>query len=99
MEPNEIAALIDPAAEWKYRRALCREAYDTGHADGWEAGRRALLDELAEAQRIACGPATAALASPAHADLESRRWGPGGRARFGDPRPGDFPGRALRRAA
>jgi hypothetical protein len=29
-----------------------------------------------------------------HAELEQRRWGPGGRAHFADPRPGDFPGRA-----
>ena len=26
-----------------------------------------------------------------HAELEQRRWGPGGRAHFADPRPGDFP--------
>ncbi len=30
---------------------------------------------------------------PALAELETRRWGPGGRAHFGDPRPGDFLGR------
>ena len=28
-----------------------------------------------------------------HAELEQRRWGPGGRAHFADPRPGDFAGR------
>jgi hypothetical protein len=27
------------------------------------------------------------------ARLEHERWGPGGRKRFGQPRPGDFPGR------
>ena len=27
------------------------------------------------------------------AEAEARRWGPGGRAHFADPRPGDFPGR------
>jgi hypothetical protein len=26
-------------------------------------------------------------------ELEERRWGPGGREHFADPRPGDFPGR------
>ena len=30
------------------------------------------------------------------AEFEQRRWGPGGRERFGDPRPGDYPGRGLR---
>jgi hypothetical protein len=29
-----------------------------------------------------------------HAEIEQRRWGPGGRAGFAAPRPGDFPGRA-----
>ena len=28
-------------------------------------------------------------------DLEAKRYGPGGRERFADPRPGDFPGRAA----
>lgn len=27
------------------------------------------------------------------AQLEERRWGPGGRAHFAGPRPGDYPGR------
>jgi hypothetical protein len=35
--------------------------------------------------------------TPDYAELERRRWGPGGRARFADPRPGDFPGREPRR--
>ena len=30
------------------------------------------------------------------AELDARRWGPGGRVHFGDARPGDFPGRAAR---
>ena len=87
-----LLAAIDPAAEWRYRRALCREAYDRGHAEGWETGRRALLEELAEAQRIACGPAAAALASPERAELERRRYGPGGREHFGDHRQDDYRG-------
>lgn len=33
--------------------------------------------------------------SPTHRELEERRWGPGGREHFADPRPGDYPGRAL----
>jgi hypothetical protein len=28
-------------------------------------------------------------------ELETRRWGPGGRDRFADPRPGDYPGQAA----
>jgi hypothetical protein len=30
------------------------------------------------------------------AELEARRWGPGGRAHFADPHPSDFPGRGGR---
>jgi hypothetical protein len=35
------------------------------------------------------------LVSADHAELEQRRWGPGGRAYFADPRPGDFQGRGI----
>ena len=62
-----------------------------GHADGYRAGyRQADADQAArwnQAARAADGPA--------HAELEERRWGPGGRAHFADPRPGDFPGRGA----
>ncbi len=33
------------------------------------------------------------------AELEALRYGPGGRAHFADPRPGDFPGRGTQREA
>ena len=36
---------------------------------------------------------------PDLAEIDERRWGPGGRAHFADPRPGNFPGRAARRQA
>ena len=43
--------------------------------------------------------ARAAVRGPSHAELEEKRWGPGGREHFADPRPGDYPGRlALERA-
>ena len=62
---------------------LCREMYELGreHAEAELAG------QWARATAPICG-------SPDQAELEERRWGPGGRARFADPRPGDFPGRA-----
>lgn len=50
--------------------------------DGWEA----CLDYLADL--------VGGRVMPAHpTDLEVKRWGPGGREHFADPRPGDFPGR------
>ena len=40
---------------------------------------------------------TAVVRGPDLAEVEARRWGPGGREQFADPRPGDYPGRAERR--
>ena len=39
------------------------------------------------------------VSGPSHAELEERRWGPGGRAHFADPRPGDYPGRGAQAEA
>jgi hypothetical protein len=80
-------------AETRYRHQLAREAYEAGHADGYHAGyRQADADQAARWNQIA----RTGLGGPAHAELEERRWGPGGRARFADPCPGDFPGRGNR---
>ena len=58
----------------------------------YEAGRRdAEADMAAQWARAA-----AAVRGPGFAELEERRWGPGGRAHFADPRPGDYPGRGAR---
>jgi hypothetical protein len=86
----EAAGLAE--AETAYRHQLAREAYEAGRADGYRAGyAQADADQAArwnQAARAADGPACA--------ELEERRWGPGGRARFAEPRPGDFPGRRAR---
>jgi hypothetical protein len=93
-----LAALIDPAAEVRYRRQLARESWRDGYGLGYRHGyeRAARLREAewpaAVASVTACGPA--------FSELELRRWGPGGREHFADPRPGDLgPGEAERRAA
>ena len=39
--------------------------------------------------------ARATAPGPSFAELEEKRWGPGGRAHFADPRPGDYPGRVA----
>ena len=91
-----VAGLIpDPAGEWAYRRALAREAYARGWAEAWEAGRRSLLEELAAEQRAAASVVGPVLAGPDHVVLDARRWGSGGRATAGDPRPGDHMGGAV----
>ena len=55
----------------------------------YEAGRRSAEAEMA----AAWARVTAVVRGPDLAEIEERRWGPGGRAHFGDARPGDFPGR------
>jgi hypothetical protein len=91
-----VALLPDPAAEVAYRRQLAgeswRDGYGLGYRHGFERGARVLEAEW---------PAIAApVLGPSLAELELRRWGPGGREHFADPRPGDLgPGEAERRAA
>jgi hypothetical protein len=82
MTPEEVFERADEiAAETGYRIQCAREAR---HA-GFEAGRRSAFEEMARAW----AQAAKAVTGP----VDERRWGPGGRAHFADPRPGDFPGR------
>lgn len=80
-EAIEAAELA--AAEIRYRNQLAREmgarGYERGVADGYA---RAAADVKAMQHGVV-----------RDAELEARRWGPGGRAHFADPRPGDFSGR------
>jgi hypothetical protein len=81
-EAIEAAELVE--AETAYCRQVGREMFAAGYA-------AAEADMDARWNRIA----RAAVRGPSHAELEEKRWGPGGREHFGDPRPGDFPGRAT----
>jgi hypothetical protein len=83
-EVIEAAELAE--AETACRLQLGRDMYQAGY-------RQAEADMAARWHEIA----SAAIQGRAHADLEAERWGPGGREHFGDPRPGDYPGRAGRR--
>ena len=86
MTPAEAIEAADLAeAEAAYRNQLAREMY--------EAGRCEAEAEMAQAWERAADPV--AHGGPAFAELEERRWGPGGREHFADPRPDDFPGRAA----
>jgi hypothetical protein len=80
-----VGALPDHAAEVELRRRLGREAYAAGLAEGYRAGYERGA-RLVEAEWPAV---MAPLSGPSLAELERLRWGPGGRKRFGDPRPGD----------
>jgi hypothetical protein len=84
--PREAIQAAELAeAETAYRHQLARQMY--------QAGRRDAEAEMAQRWAQISRPAADGIS---HADLEQRRWGPGGRAHFADPRPGDFPGRAAK---
>jgi hypothetical protein len=84
--PREAIQAAELAeAEAAYRHQLARQMY--------QAGRRDAEAEMAQRWAQIVRPAVHGIS---HADLEQRRWGPGGRAHFADPRPGDFPGRAAK---
>jgi hypothetical protein len=86
----EAAELAE--AETAYRNQLARQMYQAGQRAGFQAGyRQADADEAARWAEVA-RPVARGIG---HAELEARRWGPGGRAHFADPRPGDFPGRGA----
>ena len=86
MNPDEAIQAAELAeAETAYRHQLAREMY--------QAGRRDAETEMARRWEQIARPAAYGIS---HAQLEERRWGPGGRAHFADPRPGDFPGRGAK---
>ena len=93
MNPRDaIQAAELTEAETAYRHRLAREMYQAGQRVGFQAGyRQANADEAARWAEVA-RPVARGIS---HAELEARRWGPGGRAHFVDPRPGDFPGRGA----
>jgi hypothetical protein len=86
--PREaIEAASNVEAEVRYRLQFAREMYEAGRQAGY---RQAQAEEEA---RWRNAPKTRVPDGPAYAELEERRWGPGGREHFADTRPGDFPGR------
>ena len=91
MNPREAIEAAELAEhETAYRNQLARQMYEAGRRDGYEAGRR---DTEADMARCWAEAARSVTRGVSHAELEQRRWGPGGRAHFADPRPGDFHGR------
>jgi hypothetical protein len=81
--PEAIAAAELAEAETRYRLQVAREMGDRGYERGVAAGIALAAESYKAAQR----------GIVLDAELETRRYGPGGRAHFADPRPGDFPGR------
>ena len=86
MNPDEAIQAVELAeAETAYSHQLARQMYQAGRRDA----EAEMAQRWAQIARLAAHGIS-------HADLEQRRWGPGGRAHFADPRPGDFPGRAAK---
>jgi len=88
---SQLAAAIDPAAELRLRRAIGAEQYQRGRVVGWHEGYEAAGRDMDRRWEEIARPATRG--GSGFAELERRRWGPGGREHFGQARPGDFPGR------
>lgn len=88
MTPQEAIEAAELAeAETAYRHQIAREMTEHAAAAEYERG-------LLEGYQLAIADFKAFQhAEVRDAELETLRWGPEGRARFGDPRPGDFPGR------
>jgi hypothetical protein len=79
--PQEAIAAAELAeTEIRYRNQLGREMYQAGYRQA-EADMAARWDQIAR-------PVVHGIS---HAELEERRWGPGGRAHFADARPGRAP--------
>jgi hypothetical protein len=98
LDPGYVAEVLGRIAErevWQRRElAAYRAGLRRGWRDGWRAGYEAADSDWYIALAPARRAAARAARIPTHAELEVRRWGPGGREHFGDPRPGDFKGRA-----
>lgn len=82
-----LDALPDPLPEIRLRRQLASEAYERGRADGWREGYERAEADMARRWREIARPI--ARGGITNRELESRRWGSGGRKHFADPRPGD----------
>lgn len=77
-----FAADAGPLVSLRTARAWAAESYARGRTDGIDAGRLEVIAELKATDREV----------KAAFELEIKRWGPGGRTHFADPRPGDFAG-------
>ena len=91
MTPAELLELSGERDAWQARLGdEYRLGYAIGHAAGVDEGRRREAAERDRAWKLA---ASVIIRGLSQAELELRRWGPAGRLRFGDRRPGDYPGR------
>ena len=87
---NQIA---DHAAADQARDAdTFRLAYQLGYQAAQQVAYARAVHEIDEAWADLARKIRGYAARPTESELEQRRWGPGGRQHFADPRPGDHPG-------
>jgi len=87
-----VFCVSDERDQWQKRIFdAAREGYLAGYQDGDRVG----YERGTRQMEATWAPIVRPLMGPLLAELELRRWGPGGRERFGDPRPGDFAGVAA----
>lgn len=90
--PNAHSTSTTQSVHARADEAAARDWYALGFNAGVTVGRFQLDHELTGQDRRRMAYMHDLSDSPAYAELELRRWGPGGREHFGDPRPGDFKG-------
>jgi hypothetical protein len=89
LDLQHVTALSDERDQWQRRIAQAwRDGYEAGEQTHAEDYGRGVIDGATCRKR-------AEQDLVEWARLEVARWGPAGRARFGDRRPGDYPGRGA----
>lgn len=89
-----LAELLELSNERDVWMDRLGDEYRLGWKLGYEAGRREGYEAGARLLEAGWPSIVKPLSGPTLAELQERRWGPRGRARFGEPRPGDrFPRR------
>ena len=99
-EPVPLAEAVADLIEWsdaldaslRLQLSTYRAGYTHGFEQGVAAGRREAEAEQARSWYAVAHPIAHGIS---YDELERRRWGPGGREHFCDPRPGDHGGSAA----
>jgi hypothetical protein len=97
MTRDELLLASDERDVWSQR---CLDWWSDGYRAGWaardEVGGGVTVVDYNAADLARMQGEWADQARAAYAGLDAKRYPPNGREQFGDPRPGDFPGRGDR---
>lgn len=87
-----VIAAADPMTTAAYWRSVFAGPHQADVDAAYRRGREDAHQEMADAWAPVAKRVRALAGSPTFAEVELRRWGPGGSEHFGDPRPGDYLG-------